>query len=72
VIVCHCRAVNHREIEAAIADGARSITEVTQACGAGGDCGGCHPTIADHVADSLEILAEVFAPIRTGVRVAAA
>lgn len=72
MIVCHCRAVNHREIEAVVADGARSIPEVTRACGAGGDCGGCHPTIADLVVESVEAVAEALTPRRAGVGAAAA
>ena len=40
--VCHCRAVNDRTILAAAADGALTVDDLTRACGAGGDCGGCH------------------------------
>lgn len=47
VLVCHCRAVNHRQIEAAALCGARSVREVVGACGAGGVCGGCRPAIAE-------------------------
>jgi NAD(P)H-nitrite reductase large subunit len=53
VIVCHCRVVNHRDIEAAIDDGARSVPEVADICGAGTHCGGCVPAIADTVARRL-------------------
>jgi bacterioferritin-associated ferredoxin len=52
VLVCHCRAVNHRQIEAAALCGAGSLRDVVIACGAGGACGGCRPAIR-------EILAEV-------------
>ncbi|NLV54966.1 MAG: (2Fe-2S)-binding protein [Acidimicrobiales bacterium] len=47
VIVCHCRAVNHRQIEAAALCGASSVREIVGACGAGGVCGGCRPAIEE-------------------------
>jgi bacterioferritin-associated ferredoxin len=45
MIVCHCRAVNDRVIRKAVTEGARTRVEVTEACEAGQECGGCHPTI---------------------------
>ena len=47
VIVCHCRVVNHRQIEAAALCGASSVRDIVTACGAGGACGGCRPAIAE-------------------------
>jgi bacterioferritin-associated ferredoxin len=43
--VCVCNAVTDREVGQAIDAGARTRTEVTRACGAGGDCGACHAMI---------------------------
>jgi bacterioferritin-associated ferredoxin len=43
--VCFCRAVNSKAIQDAIDDGARSLKAVSDACGAGTDCGGCRRTI---------------------------
>jgi bacterioferritin-associated ferredoxin len=40
--VCHCEAVTDRAVDAAIASGARTVDELTDRCGAGGGCGGCH------------------------------
>ena len=40
MIVCHCKVVNHKDIEAAVDDGARSVPEVSDICGVGTDCGG--------------------------------
>ena len=74
MIVCHCRAVNHREIEDAVADGARTVSEVTRACGAGGVCGGCTATIADLVPSDGELPAvatETPAPLPSRTRTAA-
>ncbi len=47
MILCHCRVVNHRAVEAAVDDGARSVGEVGEACEAGTSCGGCWSAIAD-------------------------
>jgi bacterioferritin-associated ferredoxin len=45
MIVCHCRAVSDREVVAAAESGAREITDVVDACGAGAECHGCHARI---------------------------
>ena len=45
MIVCHCKAISDRRIRQAVRDGARTSADVTKACEAGADCGGCHPTI---------------------------
>jgi bacterioferritin-associated ferredoxin len=47
--VCVCNAVKEREVGEAIDGGARTRSEVTRACGAGGDCGSCHKMIEDMV-----------------------
>jgi bacterioferritin-associated ferredoxin len=43
--VCHCKVVNDQTVNAAIASGARSVSEVTARCTAGGGCGGCHDVL---------------------------
>jgi bacterioferritin-associated ferredoxin len=45
VYVCLCRAASDRDVEAAIDDGARTVDEVGEACGAGTGCGACRPMI---------------------------
>ena len=42
MIVCHCRVVSDRLVTAEVAAGASSLSELSQRCGAGSDCGGCH------------------------------
>jgi bacterioferritin-associated ferredoxin len=42
MVVCHCKAVSDRTVDAAIASGASSLSEITERCTAGGGCGGCH------------------------------
>ena len=70
MIVCHCKVVNHRDIEAVVDDGARSVPEVSDVCGAGTDCGGCLPVIAETVARHLDVPVETVGTI--GPRVGAA
>lgn len=41
MVVCQCLVVRDREIAALIADGASSVDELTEGCGAGGGCGSC-------------------------------
>lgn len=46
MIVCHCFCVSDREIRSCARAGARDLSEVGRACGAGTGCGGCRPEIA--------------------------
>jgi len=45
MILCLCRGVAERVVDAVIADGASSVDDVTDACAAGADCGACHVSI---------------------------
>jgi bacterioferritin-associated ferredoxin len=44
-IACSCHGIRDHDLRAAIHDGAGSVDDVMEACGAGTDCGGCLPTI---------------------------
>jgi bacterioferritin-associated ferredoxin len=44
-LICHCENVNDRVIGHAIHAGANCIDAITEACSAGGRCGGCHATL---------------------------
>ena len=44
-IICSCNRIDSTRIENAISEGAHSVSEVTQACKAGGTCGSCIPEI---------------------------
>ena len=46
-LVCHCFVKYERDVNAAIEAGAETISEVAELCGAGADCGGCAPYIAE-------------------------
>jgi bacterioferritin-associated ferredoxin len=45
MILCLCRGVAERIVDAAIAGGASSVDDVMDACAAGTDCGACHVSI---------------------------
>ncbi len=45
MLVCHCLAVNDREIKAAVRKGAATVDDVIDLTDAGALCGGCHPSI---------------------------
>jgi bacterioferritin-associated ferredoxin len=52
--VCVCFAVTDKEIDAVIDAGAHSVSAVTRACNAGGDCGSCLEAIEERLEDRLE------------------
>lgn len=41
MIVCHCLVVTDRDVDAAVAGGARTVSAVCRATGAAKDCGSC-------------------------------
>ena len=41
MFVCICRAVSSVTVREVIADGARTVRQVAEACGASKDCGRC-------------------------------
>jgi bacterioferritin-associated ferredoxin len=49
MVVCLCQGVSDKSVQRAIDRGACSRRQVTEACGAGGVCGGCHSEIAEMI-----------------------
>jgi bacterioferritin-associated ferredoxin len=45
VIVCHCRVVTDRDVDAALDEGARTVSSVCRVTGAAQDCGSCIFTV---------------------------
>lgn len=45
MIVCHCKGLSDRDVNAAALAGACDIGDVGNMCGAGTDCRGCHDRI---------------------------
>ena len=45
MIVCICRGIADRHLEALVASGAHTVQQVEQLCGAGGDCGSCREEV---------------------------
>ena len=52
MIVCSCFAVSSDEIEELVEDGADTVSAVSEACGAGTDCGSCRQQVAEIIAVS--------------------
>jgi bacterioferritin-associated ferredoxin len=61
MVVCHCKAVSDLTVNAAIASGARSVSEVTARCTAGGGCGGCHALLQSLIEASAPLEVETSA-----------
>ncbi|MFP5316985.1 MAG: bacterioferritin-associated ferredoxin [Acidimicrobiia bacterium] len=52
MFVCHCRAVTDGAVRATIAEGACSLRDLAEGCGAGSRCGGCHLVLQRMLADA--------------------
>ena len=63
MIVCICRGVCDRHLEALVASGAHTLQQVEQACGAGGDCGSCRDEV-ERIIDRVTLCSPQ-APIAT-------
>lgn len=50
MIVCMCFPASERDIDAMIDDGARSVAELGERCGAGTGCGSCVSELRDRLA----------------------
>ena len=67
MIVCLCNAIDDQTVQRAISGGADSADAVAEACGAGGDCGGCRDFIDEMIEAharrrQLPILTPIFTP----------
>jgi bacterioferritin-associated ferredoxin len=49
VLVCICHPTSDRDLEAVIDDGARTVAEIGQRCGAGTGCGACVEDLRDRL-----------------------
>jgi bacterioferritin-associated ferredoxin len=49
VLVCICHPTSERDLEAVIDDGARTVQEIGQRCGAGTGCGACVEELRDRL-----------------------
>ncbi len=45
MLICHCKGKTHRDVLAAVADGARDLADLKRVSGVGGACGGCHEAL---------------------------
>jgi bacterioferritin-associated ferredoxin len=49
VLVCLCHPTSDRDLDAVIDDGARTVQEIGQRCGAGTGCGSCVEDLRDRL-----------------------
>lgn len=54
MFVCHCRAVTDGAVRACIQNGACSVKDLGERCGAGTRCGGCLSTLSQLLAEAAE------------------
>ena len=55
-------------MKAAVAGGARSLEDLEAACGAGAECGGCHPFLAELLgSEDRELIGASVADLSAGV-----
>jgi len=52
MIVCVCKRVSDRELEAAMADGAKNVKQLSRRTGCGTQCGRCVPTVREMLQDN--------------------
>jgi len=50
VVVCHCYAVNDRQLRSMLEVGTTTFEQIAAMCGAGARCGGCR----QHIEEILE------------------
>jgi len=53
MLICLCRGLSERDLRGLVVAGLGSTEEISQSCGAGGDCGACLSTIDRLVDDVL-------------------
>lgn len=67
MVVCHCELVNDRTIREISLGGVVTVQQVTERCGAGGRCGGCHESIERLLDAAAAARARVSVPVGTAV-----
>jgi bacterioferritin-associated ferredoxin len=66
-MVCSCHVVSDRRINRTIDYGARSVSEVADACRAGSSCGGCHDAIEGLIEQRCGLPTYSSTPVRVRV-----
>lgn len=64
MLVCICKAVSDRRIREEVRRGAKSLTQIRQACNAGTDCGSCTRQIRQIISSCAGPVHEHQAPSR--------
>lgn len=58
MIICHCHAVNDRQIKQAVADGADTLRDLHRELKVGSTCGRCLPQVRRMLETTLMQIAE--------------
>ena len=53
MLVCHCRVVSDRQVDAALAAGASDLRTVVRSTHAGTGCGGCLSSLRARIEEAL-------------------
>lgn len=70
MIVCVCKRISERELEAAIAEGASTVKALSRKTGCGTQCGRCVPTVREmlkHETPLPMVAAKTFPVLATAV-----
>lgn len=55
MFVCLCMGVTSHDVDKVVANGACTSKQITEACGAGGDCGRCRRTLRAIIATHHDV-----------------
>jgi bacterioferritin-associated ferredoxin len=55
MFVCLCMGVTSHDVDKLVANGACTSKQITEACGAGGDCGRCRRTLRAIIATHHDV-----------------
>lgn len=62
MIVCLCHAVSDRDLDRVIEEGASTVEEIGQRCGAGTDCGTCLGELRERLSGDADPASTTCAP----------
>ena len=72
MLICHCNGVSDRTVRRVVREGARTVSEVGSACGAGTCCRGCSSSIGKIIRIESRQHAREEAPVPVSTELAAA
>ena len=64
MIVCHCQVVNDDAVERALDNGARTVSQICGATGAGRECGSCVFTLKRLLCQHVGLARDSFVEVK--------